>query len=628
MRRAFFVGLAVALVVGGAFVALGAGQAATGKKYKIVFDNAFGLTKGADFKVGGVAVGSITDLDVDRQGRPRARHGRGRPRAATASPACATSATCTINPQSLIGEYFVDCQPGKTGKLLEVGRDRSRSSGRRRRSRPTWCWTSCAARSPSASRSSSASSASASPPAAATSTRRSAARSRRSRRPTRSSSCSPRKRQTLADLARESGQVLKVLGRRRDDVDATSSSRPSDAAAATADRREAVAETFRRFPGFLDELDADDARPRHRLAPSSTPALADLRVAAPTVTALLNTLRPFSQASLPAVSSLGDASKSGRTASREARSLVGRLGAPRARPRPSRRRTCASILDHLDDRDFAVEKDPDSPGGARATPASRRRCSTSSTSRWRSTSSTSAATRCKHQPERRRVRRLHGRRGGQARTPRSTSSATRTSAPTSRASRPPTRAATRRAPAAATATRGAARPRPRRRRRRAPAAADRDARRHPRARRRGGEPGAEADLRPQAGPGPDRQHAAGRPGRHRPAHGRRQGQDSANDLLDFLLEPMRSKHDIRRLREPGARRRRDDPRRSSSPSSWPTTPTAGCRSSRPTSSRPTCPTARSWSRATRSARAATASARSPRSCRSSARTGRPAPSCC
>ena len=42
-------------------------------------------------------------------------------------------------------------------------------------------------------------------------------------------------------------------------------------------------------------------------------------------------------------------------------------------------------------------------------------------------------------------------------------------------------------------------------------------------------------------------------------------------------------------RQPGARRRRDDPRHRSSRSSWPTTPTAGCRSCPPTSSRPSVP---------------------------------------
>jgi hypothetical protein len=97
-------------------------------------------------------------------------------------------------------------------------------------------------------------------------------------------------------------------------------------------------------------------------AREQTPALADLRAAAPAVTSLLNTLRPFSQASLPAVTSLGDAAKAGRTASREAASLVGRLGglgATSAEPAKNLR----IILDHLDDRRFAVQEDPDSPTG-------------------------------------------------------------------------------------------------------------------------------------------------------------------------------------------------------------------------------------------------------------------------
>ena len=63
-------------VVGGAVAAVGAGDGAKGTTYKIVFDNAFGLVKGADFKVGGVAVGSI---ERPRRHRKDARaHGRGR----------------------------------------------------------------------------------------------------------------------------------------------------------------------------------------------------------------------------------------------------------------------------------------------------------------------------------------------------------------------------------------------------------------------------------------------------------------------------------------------------------------------------------------------------------------------
>src|SRR5207253_224807 len=90
-----------------------------GKTYTIVFDSAFGVTKGADFKVGGVPVGSITDLNVRR------RDARAlitvTVNKAGGFGGLRDSASCTIKPQSLIGEYFVDCQPGKTGRVLPSG---------------------------------------------------------------------------------------------------------------------------------------------------------------------------------------------------------------------------------------------------------------------------------------------------------------------------------------------------------------------------------------------------------------------------------------------------------------------------------------------------------------------------
>ena len=62
--------------------------------------------------MGGVRAGQTSDFDVrtSRTGPPKA--------VVTAEvteegvPAFRSDATCSVKPQSLIGEYFVDCQPG------------------------------------------------------------------------------------------------------------------------------------------------------------------------------------------------------------------------------------------------------------------------------------------------------------------------------------------------------------------------------------------------------------------------------------------------------------------------------------------------------------------------------------
>ena len=118
VRRVLVV-LAVLGVCAGAFMLAGAAdEGSHGKTYRIKFDNAFGLVKGGDFRVGGVNAGQTTDFEVEKkQGEaPKAvvtvevsKPGFGDFR---------KDASCEIRPQSLIGEYYVDCQPGKSEERL------------------------------------------------------------------------------------------------------------------------------------------------------------------------------------------------------------------------------------------------------------------------------------------------------------------------------------------------------------------------------------------------------------------------------------------------------------------------------------------------------------------------------
>ena len=89
--------------------------------YTVELDNAFGLVEGADLKVAGVRAGKITGMRVDRE-HASARWSTSRsPR--TASARCARDVFCESRPQSLIGEYFIDCQPGTRRAEAEARRD-------------------------------------------------------------------------------------------------------------------------------------------------------------------------------------------------------------------------------------------------------------------------------------------------------------------------------------------------------------------------------------------------------------------------------------------------------------------------------------------------------------------------
>ncbi|HEX6653455.1 MAG TPA: MlaD family protein, partial [Thermoleophilaceae bacterium] len=122
MIRRVVAALALVLLLGAAVLALGAKSDDDGGSttYTLLFDNAFGLTEGGDFKVAGVRAGKTTTFKVVTVG--------GRPLAAVKAevtePGLADlrrDAHCDIRPQSLIGEYFVDCQPGTSDERIPDG---------------------------------------------------------------------------------------------------------------------------------------------------------------------------------------------------------------------------------------------------------------------------------------------------------------------------------------------------------------------------------------------------------------------------------------------------------------------------------------------------------------------------
>jgi ABC-type transporter Mla subunit MlaD len=165
---------------------------------------------------------------------------------------------------------------------------------------------------------------------------------------------------TLAALARDGDQVLGALAANRRDV-----ARFVDAAGRTAtvaaQRQAALAEGIRRLPGFLAAL-----RPAMgalgEVAGNATPALRNLDASAGQLTAFLDRLGPFATASRPAFRALGRAAVTGRQALTAAAPTVAELGRF-AGGTPELAKNLDIVLQHLDDRSFAVEKDPRSPGG-------------------------------------------------------------------------------------------------------------------------------------------------------------------------------------------------------------------------------------------------------------------------
>jgi ABC-type transporter Mla subunit MlaD len=137
-RIASVVVLILAVVL--AAVLTGAGGGSTGKTFKVAFDNAFGLTQGGDLRIGGVRAGSTSKFKISRGPECQNKVSDGPPRTCAIVTVDVTEngfssfrsdSTCAVRQQSLIGEYYVDCQPGtskqelKSGSIIPVTRTQS-----------------------------------------------------------------------------------------------------------------------------------------------------------------------------------------------------------------------------------------------------------------------------------------------------------------------------------------------------------------------------------------------------------------------------------------------------------------------------------------------------------------------
>ncbi|HEY3020571.1 MAG TPA: MlaD family protein [Solirubrobacteraceae bacterium] len=143
----------------------------------------------------------------------------------------------------------------------------------------------------------------------------------------------------LRDLAREGDRALAPLAERRRQV-ADFVDKAGSVAQATAEHRPALQRTFQRLPRFLEELRPTMVR-LGAFADEAAPVTEDLGAEAPSLSRFARALKPFSEAGIPAIKSLGAASDVGKVAvpktlpitkdtralARDARPLAGNLRA-------------------------------------------------------------------------------------------------------------------------------------------------------------------------------------------------------------------------------------------------------------------------------------------------------------
>ena len=356
MRRLLATALVLAAAGAFALVTTGAGNNDSQRSFWVELDNAFGLVGGADVKIAGVRAGKIEEMKIDERSY-KALVKIGLPKGDFS--ALRTDVYCESKPQSLIGEYFIDCQPGKAQtELKDGGRipvDQTTSTipadlvnnilrlPQRERLRIILneFGTGLAGRGDDLNEAIRRG-----VPALRQADRLLAILARQSR--------------VLADLTTNADTVITALANNRRNV-GRFVVEARDTAVASAERDVEIQQTFANFPGFLAQLQPA-MRELGRVADEQTPALRDLDAASGQLTRFFDNLGPFAEASRPFFRSLGEASKVGSEAVRAARPTVLELRRF-ARNTPELGKNLAIILEDLYDRNRAVEPDARSPGG-------------------------------------------------------------------------------------------------------------------------------------------------------------------------------------------------------------------------------------------------------------------------
>ena len=331
MRRFIYLCLAVALLP---WIVIGIVRESTDDDTKdhyfvrAIFDNASTLVPGEDVKVAGVPVGVISDLDVtvDKKAAVTLRiDDKG-------FIPWKRDANCKIGAQGLIGEKFVDCQPGSSSAAALARIDRGDGEGERllpieRTSSPVDLdLLNDIMRLPYRQRF-----------AILLSEFGTGLAGRGEELNEVIHRANPALRETdqvlkiladqnrvLARLARDSDQALAPLARERESF-ADFVVQANATGEASAERRGDLARSIHLLPGFLRELrplmaDLED------FTDQGTPLLTDLNAAAPALGRLIEAQGTLADASRKSFPSLGDALERGRPALIEARPLIRDLG--------------------------------------------------------------------------------------------------------------------------------------------------------------------------------------------------------------------------------------------------------------------------------------------------------------
>jgi phospholipid/cholesterol/gamma-HCH transport system substrate-binding protein len=355
---------AAVLVVAGAFLVLTLGSSSGGgaPTYKIELDNAFGLVNGADFKVAGVIAGSIKSIDLDQKTLHAVVTVQVRQRGFGAFH---SDVFCQSRPQSLIGEYFLDCDPGTQGKVLPPGStipvthtqstipaDLVQNVMRLPyRERFSLIINELGAAVASRSEDLQTALHRADPALAETDNLL---------------ALLANDAQTIRDLNANANTVITALANNSRQVQRFVTY-ANNAATDSATQAPSIEATWNKLPAFLEQLRPALAK-LGAAADAQDPVFTNLNAAATNLNTFFHELVPFSHESVPSLQSLGNASAVGKPAVQNAAPAVSNLN-QFAKPTPELAQNLAIVLQALDAHQRTasaggpIEPDPRSPGG-------------------------------------------------------------------------------------------------------------------------------------------------------------------------------------------------------------------------------------------------------------------------
>jgi ABC-type transporter Mla subunit MlaD len=346
MRR---IALIAALLCAGAATFVAAAVAEDTRTYTIEMYNAFGVVEGSDVRVAGVNAGSVKDTDINERKRAVVTVELSGPVSELG-----TETECSSEPQSLIAEYFIDCQPKgppitDSGDLSDPDVPADRVS---QTVQPDLVQSTL--REPFKRRfqlliNEFGTALAGNPEDLNEAIRLGAPALTQLEKVLR---IMAQQNTIIRDLNVNSDRIMARLAARREDV-VRFIQESRDTAQASVERRADLSRNFEILDDFLAELRPTLAELETATA-AQTPLLRDLRAAAPHLNRFAQTLPGFNDASQVSLESLGEAGQVGRRALRRGHDEVRILARSGARA-PRVGEMLADLLRDLDDPRRAVE---------------------------------------------------------------------------------------------------------------------------------------------------------------------------------------------------------------------------------------------------------------------------------